>query len=43
MPRHLQTHQDHKTAGNRNLELEVWLACGGPGLHGKEKVYGSIP
>ena len=43
MPRQLQTHQDYKTAGDLSLGFRLLLADGGPGLHGKEKVYGSIP
>jgi len=43
MPRHPQTREDHETAGNPSLEVKLLLASGGPGLHGKEKVYGSIP
>jgi hypothetical protein len=43
MPRHPQTHEDYKTAGDPSLEVKLLLASRGPGLHGKEKVYGSIP
>jgi hypothetical protein len=43
MPRHPQTPQDYKPAGNPRLGVEVLLASEGPGLHGKEKIYGSIP
>jgi hypothetical protein len=43
MPRHPQTHEGHITAGNPGLEVKLLLASGGPSLHGKEKVYGSIP
>jgi hypothetical protein len=42
MPRHPQTHEDYQTAGNPYLEAELLQASGGPNLHGKEKVYGSI-
>jgi hypothetical protein len=43
MPRHPQTPEDYKPAGNPRLEVKALLASGGPSLHGKEKVYGSIP
>jgi hypothetical protein len=43
MPRHPQTREDYKIAGDPRFEVKLLLASGGPGVHGKEKVYGSIP
>lgn len=43
MPRHPQTHQDYETPGDLSLGFRRLLVGGGPGLHGKEKGYGSIP
>jgi hypothetical protein len=43
MPGHQQTLEDYESAGDPCLEAGELLVGGRPGLHGKEKVYGSIP